>query len=212
MMSILSSVKNPVTRPFTSPFTSPFKSPVRSNWLKRPRRRICLLAATILALGVMPFAAAQTSYESVAVLSSAPVYQQTQVETPQERCVEERVARTAHRSRNGQSATPVIISTIIGGALGNAVGSNKSNKRVGAVLGAVLGNSVGRDLSRRRDASSTTYYDTVERCDIVYVAHTEERLIGYDVVYEYQGQRYTVRTQESPGATLQLRINVQPVL
>ena len=145
MMSILSSVNSSVTSPFTSLFKNPFKSPVRINWLKRPRRRICLLAATIAALGVMPFAVAQTSYESVAVLSSAPVYQQTQVETPQERCVEERVARTAHRSRNGQSATPVIISTIIGGALGNAVGSNKSNKRVGAVLGAVLGNTVGRD-------------------------------------------------------------------
>lgn len=186
-------------------------SPVRSTRPPRPKRRAKLLAATLLAVGTTPFAAAQTSYESVAVLSSAPVYQQTQVETPQERCVEERVARTQRRSRGGQSATPVIISTIIGGALGNAVGNNKSNKRVGAVLGAVLGNSVGRDLTRRREGASTTYYDTVERCNTVYVAHTEERLIGYDVEYEYQGQRYTVRTQESPGSTLQLRINVQPV-
>ena len=170
-----------------------------------------LMAAAALSLVLAPRVAAQTSYQSVAVLSSAPVYQQTLIETPQERCVQERVARTDRRARGSQSATPVIISTIIGGALGNAVGSNKSNKRVGAVLGAVLGNSVGRDLTRRRQNTGSSAYETIERCDIVYMAHTEERLVGYDIEYEYLGKRYTVRTQENPGATLQLRIDVQPV-
>ncbi len=173
---------------------------------------VAMAAVAVLSLGLVSTAVGQTSYESVAVLSSVPIYQQTRVETPQERCIEERVARTDRRSSASQSATPVIVSTIIGGALGNAVGTNKSSRRVGAVLGAVLGNSVGKDLTRHRSGANASYYETIERCDTVFVAHTEERLVGYDVEYEYLGQRYTVRTQENPGATLQLRINVQPVL
>ncbi len=163
-----------------------------------------LVLASILVSGMVR---AETSFETVPVISSLPVYQLTRVETPQQRCVEQEVIV---ERRANDSATPVIVSTIIGGAIGNAVGHNKSNKRVGAVLGAVLGNSVGRDIARQN--SNGGKVEVVERCDTVYVAHDEERLIGYDVTYDYQGQRYTVRANKDPGQSLQLRVNVQPVL
>ena len=81
---------------------------------------LCLLVVSGTAL-------AQSSYESVAVISAQPVYQLTRIETPQERCVEERVV--IERRNQQASGTPIIVSTIIGGALGNAVGNNKSSRR-----------------------------------------------------------------------------------
>ncbi len=166
-----------------------------------------VLIAGLLAL---PNAAtAQQSYETVAVVSAQPVYQLTQIETPQERCVEERVL--VDRARRQSSGTPIIVSTIIGGAIGNAVGNNKSSKRVGAVLGAVLGNSVGRDIARQSQSPDTRQYQTIERCETVFVSHEEERLLGYDVTYLFNGQQYSVRTLQDPGAQMKVLVDVQPV-
>ena len=163
---------------------------------------LCLLVVSGTAL-------AQSSYESVAVISAQPVYQLTRIETPQERCVEERVV--IERRNQQASGTPIIVSTIIGGVLGNAVGNNKSSRRVGAVLGAVLGNSVGRDIARQSQSSDTREYQTVERCETVFVSHEEERLLGYDVIYQFNGQQYSVRTEQDPGSQMKVRVEVQPV-
>jgi len=164
----------------------------------------------ILSLLALPGAAtAQQSYETVAVVSAQPVYQLAQIETPQERCVEERIL--VDRARRQSSGTPIIVSTIIGGAIGNAVGNNKSSKRVGAVLGAVLGNSVGRDIARQSQSPDTRHYQIVERCETVFVSHEEERLLGYDVTYLFNGQQYSVRMAQDPGSQMKVRVDVQPI-
>ncbi|MGA1071934.1 MAG: glycine zipper 2TM domain-containing protein [Pseudohongiellaceae bacterium] len=164
----------------------------------------------ILSLLALPSAAtAQQSYETVAVVSAQPVYQLAQIETPQERCVEERIL--VDRARRQSSGTPIIVSTIIGGAIGNAVGNNKSSKRVGAVLGAVLGNSVGRDIARQSQSPDTRHYQIVERCETVFVSHEEERLLGYDVIYLFNGQQYSVRMAQDPGSQMKVRVDVQPI-
>ena len=164
----------------------------------------------ILSLLALPSAvSAQQSYEMVAVVSAHPVYQLAQIETPQERCVEERVL--VDRAKRQSSGTPIIVSTIIGGAIGNAVGNNKSSKRVGAVLGAVLGNSVGRDIARQSQSSDTRQYQIVERCETVFVSHEEERLLGYDVIYLFNEQQYSVRMAQDPGSQMKVRVDVQPI-
>jgi len=164
----------------------------------------------ILSLLALPSAAtAQQSYETVSVVSAQPVYQLAQIETPQERCVEERIL--VDRARRQSSGTPIIVSTIIGGAIGNAVGNNKSSKRVGAVLGAVLGNSVGRDIARQSQSPDTRHYQIVERCETVFVSHEEERLLGYDVTYLFNGQQYSVRMAQDPGSQMKVRVDVQPI-
>jgi uncharacterized protein YcfJ len=164
----------------------------------------------ILSLLALPSAAtAQQSYETVAVVSAQPVYQLAQIETPQERCVEERIL--VDRAKRQSSGTPIIVSTIIGGAIGNAVGNNKSSKRVGAVLGAVLGNSVGRDIARQSQSPDTRHYQIVERCETVFVSHEEERLLGYDVTYLFNGQQYSVRMAQDPGSQMKVRVDVQPI-
>ena len=97
------------------------------------------------------------------------------------------------------------------GAIGNAVGHNKSNQRVGTVVGAVIGASVARDISYS-NRSREVRYETVKRCETVYDNYLEDRLVGYDVVYSYNNQEHRVRTQRDPGATIRVRVNVEPIL
>ena len=154
---------------------------------------------------------AETVYEYADVLETRPVYRLVEVSTPQEQCWEEEIA-VETRGRRNDSNTPVVVSTIIGGAIGNAVGHNKSNKRVGAVLGAVLGHSIGRDIVRSNSRPAVREYEVVQRCQTVYQEHEEERLIGYQVTYLYNGEERTVRTDSDPGDQIRLRVSVQPVL
>jgi len=156
-------------------------------------------------------AVAETSYEYGQVLESRPIYQVVEVQTPVEQCWEEEVAIDRYPRRSG-SNTPVVVSTIIGGAIGNAVGHGKSNKRVGAVVGSILGHSIGRDIVRSNSRSAVREYEVVQRCETAYEQHEEERLLGYQVTYLYQGEEYSVRTDTDPGDRIRLRVDIQPVL
>lgn len=174
------------------------------------KHKIMAIAVCGMGMGAA-VAAAETSYTTAPVLSANPVYQIVEVSTPQEQCWEQEIVVERHDSRK-TSNTPVLVSTIIGGAIGNAVGHNKSNKRVGTVVGAVLGHSIGRDIMRQNDRPEYREYETVQRCETVYQQHEEERLIGYNVTYLYDGQEYSVRTDTDPGDAIRVRVSVQPVL
>ena len=167
---------------------------------------LALLAVCISARG---FAAVQ--YEEVAVISSVPQIRVVEVSTPREQCRETEVV-VERRDHGADSRTPLLVSTIIGGAIGNAVGHGKSNRRVGTVVGAMLGHSIGRDIIRDRPDAYSREYQTVERCETVYETHDEERIVGYRVTYQYNGQDYTVQSDTDPGATIRVRVSVDPVL
>ena len=155
-------------------------------------------------------AQAAVTYDEARVLDSTPIYRVVETSSPREECWEEEVA---HRDRGrGESATPGILGAVIGGALGNAVGHHRRNQQVGTVVGAILGGSIGRDVGRNRDNRSDTYYETVERCRTTYVNEQEEKLVGYDVRYSYNGSQHTVRMSEDPGSTVRVRVDVEPVL
>ena len=174
------------------------------------KRKLVTTATAVLSL-FGSSVLAETSVEYADVIASTPIYQVVQVSTPQEQCWEEELAVDSHSSRH-QSKTPVLVSTIIGGAIGNAVGHNKSNQRVGAVLGAMLGHSIGRDIIRDRNRSEYVEYETVQRCNTVYQQHEEERLVGYQVTYHYNGEEYSIRTESDPGDQIRIRVSIQPVL
>ncbi len=152
---------------------------------------------------------ASVSYYEADVLSSTPIYRMVETSVPREECWLEEVVRES-RPRY-RSNTPDILGAVIGGAIGNAVGHNKSNQRVGAVVGAVLGASVARDISRA-NRSREVRYETVERCERVYDTYLEDKLVGYDVVYRYNSEEHTVRTQRDPGPSIRIRVNVEPVI
>jgi uncharacterized protein YcfJ len=155
---------------------------------------------------------AATTYDEADVVSSTPIYRIVEISSPQEECWEEEVVRQDVRRRD-RSATPGLLGMVIGGALGNAVGNNSSSRKVGTVVGAILGGSIASDIRRSNDArNSTVYVETEERCRTVYNTREEEKLVGYDVSYRYNGVERTVRMPEEPGATVRVRVDVEPVL
>jgi len=168
------------------------------------------ILTALLGAGLASVTYGSTSYYEADVLQSTAIYRMMETSTPRQECwLEEEVvrgSRSQYRSR-----TPNILGAVIGGAIGNAVGHNKSNRRVGTVVGAILGASVARDISYS-NRSREVRYETVERCETVYESYLEDRLVGYDVLYSYNNREYTVRTQRDPGATIRIRVNIEPVL
>jgi uncharacterized protein YcfJ len=180
--------------------------------------RISAVSAPALAAGLTAAmlaaapALADTSYGQAQVLSSTPIYRVIESSQPERQCWEEEVVREVRSNPSSHSATPGILGAVIGGAVGNAVGHHKRNQQVGTLVGAILGGSIASDIVRRGERSQTVeYVDTVERCRTVHNTVQEEKLVGYDVRYSYNGAQYTVRLPEDPGTTLQVRVNVEPV-
>lgn len=170
-------------------------------------KRICMLTATLMMVSAPVWA--NTKYDYARVIESRPIYQQVQVSVPQQQCWNEQVAR--RHGSGSDSRTPVVVSTIVGGAIGNALGNNKSNQRVGAVVGAALGHSIGRDIVAANRSPSRVTYETVRHCETVETMHYEERVVGYQVRYRYQGQDQSIRMDHDPGDRIRVMVSVQPV-
>ena len=157
-----------------------------------------LATATVLAVG----AGAASHYETAPVIDAIPVYEKVRYAVPVEDCRAETVRLPQYHA----SGTAPIVGAMIGGALGNAVGHKKRNKQVGAVLGAVLGASIANDIRRNSSATSTVRYGTRHFCDTYTEYRNEDRLVGYDVTYEYAGRTYSTRMRRHPGDDVRIRV------
>jgi uncharacterized protein YcfJ len=178
--------------------------------MKKPTVAIYSLLAGSL-VSVAGVASATTTYEEARVLSSTPIYHTVETRTPQRQCWEEEVERPVRRQHD-DSATPEILGAVVGGAIGNAVGHSTTNSKVGTVVGAVLGGSIAHDIEQsKRDESADVVIQKVERCKTVSSTRQEEKLVGYDVRYSYNGSERTVRLDRDPGATVKIRVSVEPV-
>lgn len=167
----------------------------------------CLLClSTQAALASHPY----TAYARV--INAQPVYQNIEQRTPQKHCWVETV-RTQYHHKN-HSATPVVVGSVIGGAIGHAVGHGHKNKKIGTAVGAILGAAIGTDIShnsQRQAGSRHIAYKDVERCEIRENISTYEQLVGYDVTYQYSGQRYTTHMRQHPGDRIKVAVDVRPV-
>jgi hypothetical protein len=95
-----------------------------------------------------------------------------------------------------------VIGAIAGGVIGHNLGNGFGRAAAtgfGAVAGAVVGDQV-------EAANSPVTEVPVRRCQLV--SSYEQRVVGYDVMYEYAGQRYSTRMARDPGT--QLAVTVQP--
>lgn len=140
-------------------------------------------------------------YDNARVLSSAPVYEE--FNQPRNECWVEQVNYETARERSYGGA---ILGGIIGGVLGNQVGKG-SGKSVATAVGAATGAIVGDNADNRGRVSGTQVRtEDVERCRSV--DNWSRRVVGYDVVYRYQGRDYTTFLPYDPGRELRLKVNV----
>jgi uncharacterized protein YcfJ len=111
------------------------------------------------------------------------------------------------RDSRGNPAAGAIIGGAIGAHVGSSSGGSRDSAVIGAIAGGVIGSVIGNEVSR---SSDTTVHYRVERdCDTRYRQEYRE-LIGYDVLYRYNGREFSMQTQQHPGRYVQLKVEVQP--
>jgi uncharacterized protein YcfJ len=132
------------------------------------------------------------------VISSTPDY--AQVSVPQQQCYDEQQA-----VRQPSSGGGALLGAVVGGVVGNTIGRGTGGRTLATGVGAVVGAAVG-DRAEAQNAPVGTR--TVQRCQNT--SQLEERVVAYNVVYEYAGRRYSTRTSNPPGDTIALNVNVAP--
>lgn len=131
-----------------------------------------------------------TVISSTQVVASVPV--------PQRQCVEEQ-----HVYPPRSSGAGALIGAIAGAAIGSSVGSG-AGQAAATGLGLVAGSVIGDRIETEGTPAPT---QIVQRCRTV--TRLEQRTVGYDVVYEYQGMQRTARLAQEPGERIAL--DVAPV-
>lgn len=151
----------------------------------------------------------QSHRDYAKVVEVEPIYKTITHRVPVQSCWVETVQEPVRHS--ARTATPALLGALIGGALGNELGHKKSNKRVGAAAGAILGASIGNDIGRRHSGHTETYTYDQEVCDTDYSTEYEEKLVGYDVSYQYHGRTYSTRMNEHPGKKIPVAVDIRPI-
>lgn len=88
---------------------------------------------------------------------------------------------------------------IAGGAVGNSIGRGEG--RALATMAGVIGGAI---LGDKIESPGTPQVQNQTTCTTQNVY--ENRLMGYNVVYEYGGKQYTVQLPQDPGPTIQLQV------
>lgn len=156
-------------------------------------QKTTLWALSALAIGSAVSAQAQ---EQGRVLSSTPIVQQVAI--PRQVCGTETVYGGSSNSGAG-----AILGAVAGGALGNTIGGG-----TGRVAATALGVVGGALVGNRIEGAGQPRYENVQRCQNE--TYYENRTVGYNVVYEYAGRRYTTQTSYDPGSWIALDIQPSP--
>lgn len=147
-----------------------------------------LLAGSLIGLSLLD-ASPLMAQEVGQVLSRTPIYQQVAV--PRQNCT------TVQPMPATNSGGGALLGAVVGGLVGNALGGGDSRgmaTMAGAVGGAILGD--------RAETQQNNQPVTTCNTQTTY----ENRLLGYQVVYEYAGKQYQVQLAQDPGPTLPLQI------
>ncbi len=127
------------------------------------------------------------------VISRTPLFQQVAV--PSQNCANSPVTLQGPKSGAG-----AMMGAIAGAAVGSQIGGGQGQAlatMAGLVGGALLGDNI------EKPAPSQTINQTTCTTHTAY----ENRLIGYQVVYEYAGKQYTVQLPQDPGSTIALQVS-----
>jgi uncharacterized protein YcfJ len=145
-------------------------------------------------------------YDYARVVDVNPVVRKVRVEVPRRECWTEVVYDNEPQGYRGV-AGPTLLGAAIGGVLGHQFEGHSNATLIGALVGGAIGHDVGE---RRRVQYSQPVGREVERCDERIEQSYEERIDGYDVEYEYAGQRFHTRLPYDPGDRIRVRVAVTP--
>lgn len=155
-------------------------------------KSLVLMLGLASAVGV---AAQAQAAEYGRVITTTPVVEN--YSTPQQSCWTEQVQVEQPHNYGG-----ALLGGIFGGLLGSTIGRGNGNvaaTAAGAVIGAVSADNATNQYN--------TSVQNVQKCTTVQGA-SQQRIVGYDVTYEYSGQRYTTRMAYDPGNRVPINVTV----
>lgn len=171
-------------------------------------RNILPLIAGLIA--VPAFAVSQSTVIDAQVVDVQPIVETVSERIPHEICREETVRVVDRRYGRYSRAVPTAVGAVLGGAVGNVLGRNSSKEDVITVAGAVLGGTIGNNRAGP-NVNGDSYYVTEDVCTTEYEYRERERINGYRVSYQYGDSIYETRMDRDPGATIAVRVNLQPL-
>jgi uncharacterized protein YcfJ len=153
-------------------------------------------------------------YETARVVRVEPIVRLVRVSTPRRECWDEDYYVTESAPPRG-TAGGAIAGAIIGGVIGHQFGKGRG-KDAATVAGALMGSAIGTDHAARDNWHRERGRDehrlrTRTRCDVSHDWREEERVDGYRVTYEFDGERYVTRMNRDPGETIKVWVSVRPV-
>jgi len=149
-------------------------------------------SGVLASLALLACGTAVQAQEVGQVITRTPLYQQVTV--PRQVCTQTQVTTPGQTSGAGAA-----MGAIAGGAIGNAMG--KGEGRAIATMIGVIGGAIAGD---KVEGPASAQTQTQQTCTTQQVY--ENRLMGYNVVYEFNGKQYTVQWPKDPGPTIKLQI------
>ncbi|WP_297727810.1 glycine zipper 2TM domain-containing protein [Limnohabitans sp. Rim8] len=126
------------------------------------------------------------------VISRIALYQQVAV--PGQVC-----ANTPVTVQPPNSGAGAMVGAIAGAALGSQIGGGQG-QALATIAGMIGGAMLGDNIEKQAPAQ------TINQTTCTLQSAYENRLIGYQVAYEYAGKQYTVQLPQDPGPTIALQI------
>jgi len=165
------------------------------------KTKIYLLAVIF---GFSSIAYAASFQDNARVLNVEKIYRTHTVQEPYKDCYIEQVEE---RLGDG-SITNEVIGGIFGGLIGNQFGKG-DGKDAATVAGTILGASLAHDDELKK--TNKTKIVSQEVCETKYRTRSEERLSHYLVEYEYEGRKYSYKSNRAPVSnTIQVRVSINP--
>ena len=163
-----------------------------------------LVTVTLFANSTVIKAEDNYHYDYATVMQSKPVYRIVEMSRLQQQCKDEEVVyQQSRRKSSGNS----LVGGILGAAVGHALGHRSKHRTGATIAGAIVGASIADDnprvVTQRRGIQNN--------CKMVPTRWEEERIIGYNVVYRYNGRTFETRLPFEPGDSLKIRVMIVPM-
>lgn len=185
-----------MTRRYLAQFTSLYIHFILKEFMKI---RLTLLS---LACVAAVNASAADFFDVASVVSAAPIMK----DSPPKHICNDSPAYPGNQN-NGTNVTGVAIGGVTGAIVGNQVG--KGNGKVAATaLGAVVGALAGNNIANN---NANANRQPVQDRQCQWINDGSQYVVGYDVTYDYNNKRATVRMQRDPGQTIRVSVSAIPL-
>lgn len=147
------------------------------------------------------------------IIEINPVYTNVLRNAPKTVCRNVEVPVYGTVQGGGDAAGGALLGMLLGGAIGKGV-TGKDN---GAAAGAVIGGLIGADKGANGTRRVITGYKTERQCSEEFTQQQVSVVNEYDLVYDINGHRYTMRVNSAMGQRAYIgkiqkfRISYQPL-